>query len=189
MPTCPRLWGSTVHKIQMSAVQWVSRRRIGNLTSTNWKSSFWASGNVSGIKRRGRAWARMFLSTSVLNPVCVCVYLQVVVVLLAAAVKLFSCALVQVENGAQVAEKSWFRDHKFLTWTGRVKKKKTRKSYIQYLNSKSQMMFLCILLCAVLTQRTFGVKRRKCEVCRDTRRLGARSLRFRSHELQLPFIN
>ena len=47
---------------------------------------------------------------------CVCVYLQVVVVRLAAAVSVLGAALVQVENTADVTEVSGFRDHELLTW-------------------------------------------------------------------------
>lgn len=45
----------------------------------------------------------------------VCVYLQVVVVSLAAAVVVSGCALMQVENGAQITEISRFGDDKLLT--------------------------------------------------------------------------
>ena len=45
----------------------------------------------------------------------VCVHLQVVVVSLASAVKLLGRGLVQVENGAQVAEEPRLGDHKLLT--------------------------------------------------------------------------
>lgn len=45
---------------------------------------------------------------------CVCVYLQVIVVFPAAAVRFLGSALVQVEHGAEITEEPKFRNHKLL---------------------------------------------------------------------------